>query len=613
MVNNMQGPTNGKKMNPLFSRPKTETVVAKQLNEIAEKPKRVVRKDWTPRLAKDEDIIESNDIKPSLAADGDIIEVVKEEDKTTPATPVTPSDKAIPARENNPLLPKSTKDGFPLKRSAPVVPVSSLAKPTPVVNDEVKSTTPGSSSTKPNPSPAKPLLGNNSEIREEFGSRRDDAVRAPVAPKERPARVLPPVASKRRDSIFLGSNEVATGRTRVAPEAVQPSGDVESQGDTNTPKRTVEPVTARVTPVRNPVATPRRTGLSEPKDESLHVDQRASVLKAKPGIDVEDWTKDDTTDTDRGFGGENDKAHVEPELGAGFHLTERDITIIRFLARYRYAYNFQIARLVRTSVKGIRPRLKTLADRGFIRKQVVTGSQHIWLSTKAGNLVADIDLVPIKKGELSWATVAHTLGLVNIGIELETGGENLLKEEVWPTMNNMDVRGRIIPGERVVTEKEIRAGQQKWRMNRTTSDMREVIDEALRDAGDTEINELTGEIEYILPPESLEGNEGLFVIYAPTGEHIPDMVVSRGRDSTGKPINIAIELELHEKTHADWRRILKAYKEHGDMYDKVIYFTQKRNISNQLQKINNADVHLPADKFMIRKYIPKNEREPFWG
>lgn len=602
MVNNMQGPTNGKKMNPLFSRPKTETTVAKQLNEIAEKPKRVVRKNWTPQLAKDEDIIESN-IRPSLAAEGDIIDVVKEEDETTRVT----VESGSRIRETTPPLTKPTQETVPVKRTPPVA-LPPLAKK----NSTGNNVKPDVTIPPVEPALAKPVLSHNVEVREEFGSRRDNAVRAGV-PQERPARVLPPVASKRRDSIFLGSKDVATGRTRVSPDAVTPPESTERASGENVNDVTVAPPVATVTPVRTPSVSPRRTGLSDKKDESLHRDQRASVLKAKPGIDVEDWTKDDSTDTDRGFGGESDKAHVEPELGAGFHLTERDITIIRFLARYRYAYNFQIARLVRTSVKGIRPRLKTLADRGFIRKQVVTGTQHIWLSTKAGNLVADIDLVPIKKGELSWATVAHTLGLVNIGIELETGGENLLKEEEWPTMNNIDVRGRIVPGERVVTEKEIRAGQQKWRMNRTTSDMREVIDEALRDAGDTEINEQTGEIEYVMPPESLEGNEGLFVIYAPTGEHIPDMVVSRGRDSTGKPINIAIELELHEKTHADWRRILKAYKEHGDMYDKVIYFTQKRNISNQLQKINNADVHLPADKFMIRKYIPKNEREPFWG
>ncbi len=293
-------------------------------------------------------------------------------------------------------------------------------------------------------------------------------------------------------------------------------------------------------------------------------------------------------------------------------MTERDILIIRFLARYRYAYAFQIARLVDASVKSVNPRLRKLAERGFIRKQTVTGNQHIWLSTKAGNLVTDIDLPAIKEGTLSYVTVAHTLGLVNIGVELEIGGDNLLKEDIWPTYNRFNVRGERVIGERIISEKEIRQGQQKWRMNRTTAEMREVVQDAIKNPGDLRSNSVTGEMEYLDAPEVIEGNEGLYVIYGQV-EHIPDMVVSRGRDLDGKPVNIAIELELNPKSVDDWRRILRTYRDFGDMYSKVIYYTHKRTIFNLLNKINKEDIGLPPERFMIRQYIPKNGREPFWG
>lgn len=583
---------NNKRMNPLFARPKKDNTVSKQLDEIAEKPKRTVRKDWNPQLAKDDVIVEVDNITPSLADGAEIIEV--EDDSTDASVDVVTPQPSLAASPRKPAF-------------KPLAADTALAVPNPVKDAPV--------------SPRK-LMSGNSGIHEEFGSRQGSAPVNPEPVTPRPQRVIPPVNSKRRENIFLGVDKTPATRERnitPTPTPVNPATPVSTPATQNNGGR-VRDLRAKETQLTDAEeeklytdTVKKRTGLNPRKDEALHVDQRPTVLKAKSGVNVEDWNSDTTTDTDKGFGGDNDKSFVEPELGAGFHLTDRDITIIRFLARYRYAYNFQIARLVRTSVKGIRPRLRTLAERGFIRKQVVTGTQHIWLSTKAGNLVADSDLSPIKKGEISWVTVAHTLGLGNIGIELETGGENYLKEDEWPRWNNVDIRGRAMLGERVITEKEIRAGQQKWRMNRTTAEMREVTEEAINDPGDQEVNERTGEVEYSMPPEALEGNEGLFVIYAPSGEHIPDMVISRGRDENGKPINIAIELELHEKTHADWRRILKAYKEYGDMYDKVIYFTQKRNISNQLQKINNSEIFLPPEKFMIRKYIPKNEREPFWG
>lgn len=546
-----------RKINPLFVRSKTEPSVTKKLDEIDAPPKRVIRKDWTPRLAKNDTVVDVSDVKPALSADD------TEDDTSTAVTPGT----AVPSPDAPKLAGRPAAARTPAKR-----PESSTA-----------------------PSAAMPRTGGARTAASGSGN-------VPGSRVERPVLDVPPRAANqprslngdtpstggpRRSSIFLGGGS-GSGNSQAAAPAVN---------------------------------TPQRKGLSPAKPEDAHKDQRATVLKAKAGVKVEDWTTDTTTDTDRGFGGEKETI-IEPELGAGFHLTERDITIIRFLARYRYAYSFQLARLVRTSVKGIRPRLRTLATRGFIRKQVVTGSQHIWLSTKAGNLVADVDLPAIKKGDLSWVTIAHTLGLVNIGIEIETGGENLLREDVWPTNNNFDVRGRRVPGERIITEKEIRAGQQKWRMNRSTQDMRQVTEEALLNpgehvidemTGELQVNEFTGELEYVNTPETIEGNEGLFVIYSPTGEHIPDMVVSRGRDANGVPINIAIELELHEKTYADWKRILRTYRDYGQMYSKVIYFTHKRNISNQLSKINAHDIHLPPEKFMIRKYIPVNEREPFWG
>jgi hypothetical protein len=115
-------------------------------------------------------------------------------------------------------------------------------------------------------------------------------------------------------------------------------------------------------------------------------------------------------------------------------------------------------------------------------------------------------------------------------------------------------------------------------------------------------------------PELEEGNEGLFVVYGAGGkggEHIPDLVVARERDNEGKPQHIAVELELTPKSNADWRKILRNYRDNGDMYSKIYYFTHKRSISTALIKL--AEAEGISDRFIVRKYTPVNGRMPFWG
>lgn len=407
-------------------------------------------------------------------------------------------------------------------------------------------------------------------------------------------------ASERRNRIFLGGEPprkpvVKAEDASVTDDTVQAGVDESSR---------VEPVRERST-----VVSPRVNPLfRSPKPESEHKDQRPSVLKAKPGVVSTDWDDEETPDWEDLTA----EVEVKSEIGTGFHLTDRDITIIRFLARYRYAYNFQIARRVNSSTKQISRRLKVLEKKGFLRNQAVSGALKLWLTTKAGNQVADVDSSVAKKNEWSWSQVGHTVGLVNVGTELEIGGENLLKEREWPTYNNFDLKGNRLIGENIVSEKEIRSAQLKWRMNRTTQEMNSIVEQAAQDPGEPEFDE-NGTAYYPNPPESIEGNEGLFVVYSPQGEHVPDMVVNRGRDGEGKPINIAIELELNEKTHAEWRKILRSFRDQGHMFNRIVYFTHKTNIANQLMRINREDVGMPPEKFMVRKYIPTQGREAFWG
>jgi len=590
-----------KKLNPRFIMGANKSNVEKQLDQIATAPKRVVRRDWSKPAIASADHVEDVDIKPNLANNevaidfGDDVSDGVEHDfddeagevgeGSVPVKPVSLSSEVVDKLDTTESVSfdSGEDDTVNVQDSASdvvVEPVKPVRRVNPAFNLGVES---------------KPKVP-QTRFRDE------EVIEDDTSDTDFSAKSGTEAALGETSATLSRSNVLRPGKLpgkKPAPSflggrVTRPAEDRSQYG--------VDDITA----------VPVRKAFPAAKPETEHKDQRPHVLKAKSGVEAGDWTDDTSKDTNRGFGGEGNLVKIEPELGVGFHLTERDILIIRFLARYRYAYAFQIARLVNASVKSVNPRLKKLAERGFIRKQTVTGNQHIWLSTKAGNLVTDIDLPAIKEGTLSWVTVAHTLGLVNVGVELEIGGDNLLKEAVWPTMNRSVGRNEYEQGERVITEKEIRQGQQKWRMNRTTLEMRELVESAIKETGNAKPHPLTGEMGFPDAPELIEGNEGLFVIYGQV-EHIPDMVVSRGRDADGKPINIAIELELNAKTTEDWRRILRTYRDFGQMYDKVIYFTHKRTIFNLLNKINNEDIGLPSDKFMIRQYVPKNGREPFWG
>lgn len=333
--------------------------------------------------------------------------------------------------------------------------------------------------------------------------------------------------------------------------------------------------------------------------------------KIDANVEFEEWTDDDSTDTQYGLGGEVDADYVEPQYSKAFHLTERDIIVMRFLARYRYAYTDQLARLVDTMPRTITARLRVLEKRGFVRRQPITERQYLWMTRKAGNLIVDISFPEIRKGAVSYATIAHTIGLTNLGVEFEreAGGKDLLGEGKgianWVMPSNRwklgiwgNPEGKTL-GEMTVTEREIRQGQLRWRGGRSSKEMRELVSLA---AASPEA------------PELEEGQEGLFVIYGAGGkggEHIPDLVIARERDENGKPQHLAIELELTAKSNADWKKILRNYRDNGEMYSKIYYFTHKRSISTALQKVNE-EVGL-GDRLVVRKYVPVNGKMPFWG
>lgn len=300
----------------------------------------------------------------------------------------------------------------------------------------------------------------------------------------------------------------------------------------------------------------------------------------------------------------------------GFSIQERDITLLRFLTKYQFSYVDALARVLNSSPQSVTNRLRILEAHDLVKRQVIAAGSTLWQARKAGIELAGMSFTENKKS-ISFATIRHTVGLVNLAAELEReapDGKDILGlvdkfGEPFPVMNRFPGGIRLYGeeadsvdltyGEMTVSEREIRQGQKRYRGGRSSLEMREMVELAV----------LSSEA-----PELEEGNEGLFVVYGSggkTGEHVPDLVVTRPRGEDGKPNHFAIELELTAKSPYDWKRILRSYRDNGGMYSRIYYFTPDRPIANM---IRNADEEVGlGDRLIIRKYTPKNKRQPFLG
>lgn len=300
----------------------------------------------------------------------------------------------------------------------------------------------------------------------------------------------------------------------------------------------------------------------------------------------------------------------------GFQLQERDIVLLRFLNKYQFSYPDALARVLNSTPQSINNRLRTLEKFDLVKRQTISAGATLWQTRKAGIELTGMSFTENKKA-ISLGTIRHTIGLVNLAAELEREDEESkdilgLSDkfgEPFPVKNRFPggirlygeeaLDSELTWGEMTVTEREIRQGQKRYRGGRSSAEMRDMVDLAI-------LNPEAPELE--------EGNEGLFVVYGTggkTGEHVPDLVISRPRNADGTPNHFAVELELTPKNPSDWKRILRSYREAGGMYSRIYYFTPDKPIANM---IRNADEEVGlGDKLIIRKYTPKNKRQPFLG
>lgn len=235
--------------------------------------------------------------------------------------------------------------------------------------------------------------------------------------------------------------------------------------------------------------------------------------------------------------------------GLGMRITERDIEILSFLGRYRAATVNQIARHVDSSLYAIRNRLPRMHKEGMLSWSFTGQAKpKVWTVTDTGLKVAGLNL---SAPTISWGTLRHTLGLVDLGTTFE------------------------LAGEKVVTEREIRAALRYTPTARmkTAIDLHRALEEMdLSTSVDTHDIATT---HYTLPVPGK--NYG----------HIPDMVVVRAPFDNGASGSIAVELELNRKTLSEWRNIITAYRD-TPHFAQAVYYVVDAEIERALRGVIHA-------------------------
>lgn len=320
-----------------------------------------------------------------------------------------------------------------------------------------------------------------------------------------------------------------------------------------TPTLPVAPPAAAVKP--QPVPGKAKTKTPPPtKGEGVPAVPTSPTPVVSTSVDPtfgDDWEEEEELDIPlvkepaKGKGGRGKK---------GFSISERDIRILRFLSRYRYATYPQIALAFDATPLSLRQRFPQLARQGLVvKKKIGQTSYSVWLPTKSGIAVGGQDLtVP----EFSWGTVAHTVGLVDLGVRFEKAGEL------------------------VVTEREIRSAERGLDPTDYMNTAAAVV--ATKDVP-----------LFVVPMQKADYGQQ---------RHYPDLVLVREPTSNGASKSVAIELELNAKRPADWRRILRAYM-HAPNLGGVVYYTHDKRIFDGVMTAAR-EVGTPQGFVQVKKYQP---------
>lgn len=274
------------------------------------------------------------------------------------------------------------------------------------------------------------------------------------------------------------------------------------------------------------------------------------------------------------------------KAGSRLSFTARDSEILTFLAMFKYANASQLARMFSCSADSVRRNLRRMESSGLVVREKVVNTSSLWFLTDAGMLLSGIDLPRTTRGKVNWAMFPHQFTVNHVAANLWGANLNVLNLDDFPSKNKIDIKGRKVYGEELISELAIQSSFGKFKIGSRADVYKPLLMSKVFSEFDEWKN--SGGVSFGSSPEFFDGNEWMWVLLDTGSDlnyHVPDLVVKRERSSDGKPRSIAVEVELMNKDWDSYMRTLIAYQSDTRVYEKVIWVCKNLGTAEKLEKV----------------------------
>lgn len=255
-------------------------------------------------------------------------------------------------------------------------------------------------------------------------------------------------------------------------------------------------------------------------------------------------------------------------------ITPRDLTVIHFIAKFRYSTSRIMAKVLGVKEFTAYKRLLGLEEFGYTARHN-TGLGYIW--TVNQRAISALEMhgwdVPTRKAyrfdpnSFDHNGMKHSLAIQWVALQAVRG-----------ELANQRNGGRFptnIQWEQVIPEQAMRAGRQVLGGN-----------VALRKSKEEDLNKVwSGKMTW---QEMFEETPAHWIITGKSYNNlmkIPDMAISFEHSrKSDEPISAAFEVELTRKSPEDYRQIFKAYAQDRHTYTGVIYVTDSERTAQVVRE-----------------------------
>lgn len=268
-------------------------------------------------------------------------------------------------------------------------------------------------------------------------------------------------------------------------------------------------------------------------------------------------------------------------------ITEKDLRVLHFLAKFRYATAHQIALIMGVTYPTANSRLKRLEKMNLINGTETMNSNKLWHCRPQGITILvdrgyghrDEFFIP-GAGGIDPSRFAHTLAVNQMAARFASKGHpiDLLVSEQYIER----ILGRVSwkqpdPSDRGYANENLR---------------RDVV--AQLTAGKIKSNEFLKEYPSLWVPTSYKKfNSDLKQV------HQPDLIINKESVRQGwDPVSIAVEVELSDKSVEEYKKILRTYMADRLVYKKVFWYCRNKKIIDLIAQAAR-EISMPKDRISI--------------